>query len=65
MKRTITLLSIIASLLLSLAGCQKYDDPGPFATAEMTRTMSIMEFKAMYPGRPIEFSTLDNIVLAG
>jgi hypothetical protein len=69
MKMKTILLSIAALLLLSLSGCQKtYDDPAPYPrvdTAVMKANKSIMDFKAMYTGRPTEIPTFDPTIIAG
>src|SRR5574344_353142 len=51
-------------LLVTAVSCNKWGEPEPYTPAQMTPTMTIAQFKALYQGTPLEI-TDENIVISG
>ena len=49
---------------MAFSGCKKFDEPAPYEFADMTATMTLRDFKAMYTGGPTEITDA-SIVLEG
>lgn len=55
---------LLVAFLVAFSGCTKWNDPEPYTYPEMTPTMTIRQFKALYPGTPLTI-TDGTIILAG
>lgn len=66
MRNIIKFLSIaaVAAAAFLQTGCQKFEPTPPYEPVEMTPTMTIAQFKALYRGVPIQIMD-ENIIIAG
>lgn len=49
-------------LLTAAVSCNKWEEPDPYTPAEMTPTMTIAQFKALYKGTPLEITDSELII---